>query len=303
MTQNTKIQVKQVQELGLTLWIDMHSQSVSVGLEESWYVRSVVSLPIDLSKREIFTQLSEELQIQFPSEAHDWLLDYAALNEAPPVDGLRTWVVFALANKHMSAIHKMCSENQWRLVCVAPLATLALALAQLGSGPCFYPTRQQRQRQLWRKRYIKGGLGLCAGLLLSFGLGSGYSLASAYWGEPLHPSQEAMPAPFIEKHPTPEPWMVREFERDKSPLEFYHLGDLRLVGFIQQGNHTQALIRVHGQQSLGIQSVRIGDYLGKNFGRVLQITDQSVVLQELQQDASGLWSIKKANLQLADDNI
>jgi type IV pilus assembly protein PilP len=86
-------------------------------------------------------------------------------------------------------------------------------------------------------------------------------------------------------------------------LEFYHLGDLRLVGFIQQGKHTQALIRVHGQQSLGIHSVRIGDYLGKNFGRVLQITDQTVVLKELQQDASGLWSGKETNLQLVDGNI
>lgn len=301
MTQNTNIQVKHDQELGLTLWIDMQSQAVSVGLEESWYVRSVVTLPMDLSEREIFTQLSEELQIQFPSEAQDWLLDYLALNETPPVDGLRTWVVFALANKHMVAIHKMCSENHWRLVCVAPLATLAQAV--LGAGPCFYPTRQQRQRQLWRKRYIKGGLGLCVGLLLSFGLGSGYSVASAYWGDPPHPPQEVMSTPLIERHPTPEPWMVQEFERDKTPLESYHLGDLRLVGFIQQGKHTQALIRVHGQQSLGIQSVGIGDYLGKNFGRISNITDQTVLLQELTQDSSGLWSKKEANLQLIDGNL
>jgi Tfp pilus assembly PilM family ATPase len=83
--------------LGLTVWIDTQNQSVSIGLEESWYVRSLVSLPVDLSERELSAQVFEELQIQFPAEASDWLFDYVALNQAPPVDGLQAWEIFAFS--------------------------------------------------------------------------------------------------------------------------------------------------------------------------------------------------------------
>ena len=300
MTKNTTVPVDQAQIQGLTVWINTQTQAVSVGLEESWYARSVVSLPIDLSEREVHSQLREELHLQYPSESDDWLIDYVALNEAPPLDGLRTWVVYALANKHMAHIRQMCVENQWRLAHVAPLATLAQA--QLSTGVCFYPSRQQRQRQLWRKRCIKGALGLCVGLILSLGLGSGYSLANAYWSGTYQAPQELVTSTLVKHQPLPEPWMVKEFERAKQPLEFYNLSDVRLVGFIQQGNNTHALIRVNGQPSLGVQSLRIGDYLGKNFGRVQQMTDNAIAIKELQQDTSGAWSENEISLQLLADN-
>ena len=162
MAEETKIQVNRDEALGLTVWIDTQSQSVSMGLEESWYVRSVVSLPVDLSERELSAQVVEELLIQFPVEASDWLFDYVALSQAPPVDGLQAWEIFALASKHMVSLRNICGEKQWRLVCVAPISMLAQA--QIGTGVCFYPSRQQRFRQLWRKRCIKGGAGLGAGL-------------------------------------------------------------------------------------------------------------------------------------------
>ena len=300
MVEAKKIQVDRDEKLGLTVWIETHTQSVSIGLEESWYVRSLVSLPIDLSEREIRSQVCEELQIQFLSDSRDWLYDYLALNEVPPVDGLRVWEVFALASKHMAAICKMCDEKQWHLTCVAPLATLAQA--QLGIGACFYPSRQHRQHQLWRKRFIKGGLGLCAGLVLSFGLGSGYSLASAYWENASdHPKEFVQVIPSVESHTRPAPWMEKEFERVKEPLELYNLEDLRLVGFIQQGKSANALVSVSGQRNLGIQSVRLGEHLGKNFDRIQQITHNALLLNELHQDASGVWIERETSLKLATD--
>ena len=294
MAEETKVQVNRDEALGLTVWIDTQSQSVSMGLEESWYVRSVVSLPVDLSERELSAQVVEELQIQFPVEASDWLFDYVALSQAPPVDGLQAWEIFALASKHMVSLRNICGEKQWRLVCVAPISMLAQA--QIGTGVCFYPSRQQRFRQLWRKRCIKGGVGLGAGLLLSLGLGSGYSLANAYWS-----CVEQSPQKIAQAEPTLEPWMEKELHRMKEPLELFHLEDLRAVGFIQQESSSKALILVKGQQSLGIQSVRLGDHLGKNFGRVLQITNNAVLLQELHQDDSGAWIERKTSLQVVTD--
>jgi Tfp pilus assembly protein PilP len=300
MAEETKMRVDRDEALGLTVWIDAPSQSVSIGLEESWYVRTVVSLPVELSERELSAQLCEELQIQFPAETSDWLFDYVTLNQAPPVDGLRAWEVFALASKHMASLNNICNEKQWRLVCVAPVSVLAQA--QLGTGVCFYPSRQQRVRQLWRKRCIKGGMGLGVGLLLSLGLGPGYSLANAYWvGAPQPPYALAQAEPMVVSAPKIEPWIEEELNRIKEPLERYGLEELRLVGFIQQGRNTKALILVKGQQKPEIHSVRLGEHLGKNFGRVLQITHSAVVLNELHQDDSGAWIERETNLSLVTD--
>lgn len=300
MSEQAKAQVDHDAALGLTVWIETHTQLVSVGLEESWYVRSVVSLPADLTEREIYSQICEEMQIQFPSDANDWLFDFAAWDGAPPVDGLRVWEVFALASKNMAVICKMCDDKQWRLKCIAPLAKLAQS--QLGTGVCFYPSRKQRLHQLWRKRCIKSGLGLCAVLVLSIGWGTGYSFASAYWGDVSHPPKDLVQAISAdESYSRPAPWMLKEFVRTKEPLEHHNLEDLRFVGFIQQGKNTQALISVKGQQSLGVQSVRLGNYLGKNFGRVLQITPNAVLLNELHQVDAGEWKALEVSLQLVTD--
>ncbi len=296
----TTIQIERDEELGLTVWLDGNKHTVAIGLDASWYVRTVVSLPVELSKRELDAQVCEELQIQFATDTSDWYFDFVALQEAPFLDGLCAWEIFALASQRMVSIRKLCDEKQWRLMCVAPLETLAQA--QLGRGICFYPTRQQRQHQLWRKRCIKGGVMLCAGFVLAIGLGSGYSLASGFWYDNPHQNKEiAQVLPLAESHTNPEPWMVQEFEREKQPLEFYSLKDLRLVGFIQQGRNTHALIHVKGQQRLGIQSVPLGAYLGQNFGRVSQITHNAVLLQELHQDELGRWIAREASLQLTDD--
>jgi len=300
MDEITTIQIERDEELGLTVWLDGNKHTVAIGLDASWYVRTVVSLPVELSKRELDAQVCEELQIQFATDTSDWYFDFVALQEAPFLDGLCAWEIFALASQRMVSIRKLCDEKQWSLMCVAPLETLAQA--QLGRGVCFYPTRQQRQHQLWRKRCIKGGVMLCAGFVLAIGLGSGYSLASGFWDDNPHQNKEiAQVLPLAESHPNPEPWMVQEFEREKQPLEFYSLKDLRLVGFIQQGRNTHALIHVKGQQRLGIQSVPLGAYLGQNFGRVSQITHNAVLLQELHQDELGRWMAREASLQLTDD--
>jgi Tfp pilus assembly protein PilP len=300
MVDETKMQINRDEALGITVWIDTQSQSVSIGLEESWYVRSVVSLPFELSEPELGAQVGEELQIQFPAETSDWLFDYVALNQAPPIDGLRAWEIFALASKHMESLHNICREKRWRLVCVAPISMLAQA--QMGHGAYFYPSRQQRMRQLWRKRCIQGGVGLGIGLLLFLGLGPGYSLANAYWsGAPQPPLATVQAKPIVANTPKIEPWMEKELSRMKEPLENFNLEDLRAVGFIQQERSSKALILVKGQQSLGIHSVRLGDRLGKNFGRVLQITDSAVLLQELHLDGSGEWIERKTSLQVATD--
>ena len=117
----TTIQIERDEELGLTVWLDGNKHTVAIGLDASWYVRTVVSLPVELSKRELDAQVCEELQIQFATDASDWYFDFVALDEAPSLDGLCAWEIFALASQRMVSIRKLCDEKQWRLMCSAQL--------------------------------------------------------------------------------------------------------------------------------------------------------------------------------------
>lgn len=295
-------QIQRNEELGFTLWVDTKNQSVAIGLEASWYVRTLLSLPVELNDREVNSQICEELQIQFPSETSQWHFDYAALNPATAVDGLGAWEVFALSNKHMDSLLAMCNDKQWKLVCVAPLSTLAQG--QWGSGVRFYPSRQQRLSQLWRKRCLRGGMGLCAGILLSMGLGSGYSIASAYWGNKTNLPKEVAPVqPLLAKEPSLEPWMAQEFGRIQGPLEHYPLEELLLVGVIHQSGKTNALIRIKQPQNLELHSVRVGDYLGNKFGRIVIISPESIWIHERLQDDSGAWIERESRLQLVSNAV
>ena len=47
-----------------------------------------------------------------------------------------------------------------------------------------------------------------------------------------------------------------------------------------------------------IKQIKLGEYIGLDFGMVTKITDQEIVLKELIQDSSGDWSERQTSLQL-----
>jgi len=50
-----------------------------------------------------------------------------------------------------------------------------------------------------------------------------------------------------------------------------------------------------------VQQVKVGNYVGQNFGLVTQITDSEVVLKEIvQDDLSGDWVERVSNLVLQE---
>ena len=55
-----------------------------------------------------------------------------------------------------------------------------------------------------------------------------------------------------------------------------------------------ALVDVGGQTHM----VRVGNYLGQNFGRVSRITETETQLNEIVQDAAGEWVERPAKLEL-----
>lgn len=85
-----------------------------------------------------------------------------------------------------------------------------------------------------------------------------------------------------------------DLDRRREPLESYPLDQLKMVGMLRQGGANVALIDVGGQTHM----VRVGSYLGQNFGRVGRITETETQLNEIVQDAAGEWVERPAKLEL-----
>lgn len=74
--------------------------------------------------------------------------------------------------------------------------------------------------------------------------------------------------------------------RVKEPLELYDLEKLRMVGTLMQKNVMNALIRTPDRN---VYSLKVGNHMGQNFGKVTSITETEVTLKETVEDSSGEW--------------
>lgn len=87
--------------------------------------------------------------------------------------------------------------------------------------------------------------------------------------------------------------------RRKEALEAYPLESLKMVGTLQDKNRKMfALVKTPENN---LYQIKIGNYLGQNFGIVTAITETSITLKEVFQDTSGIWSERTSSLQLLDE--
>jgi type IV pilus assembly protein PilP len=70
-----------------------------------------------------------------------------------------------------------------------------------------------------------------------------------------------------------------------------------MVGTLQKGKSTFALVRTTEKD---VYQVKVGNYMGQNFGVVVGISDNEIKLKELVQDGTGDWTERSSTLQLAD---
>lgn len=87
-----------------------------------------------------------------------------------------------------------------------------------------------------------------------------------------------------------------ELARRKEPLEAFPLDSMVLVGSIIKAGQHVALVRVDNL----LYQVRVGSYLGQNYGKVTKITETEVSLREIVQDAVGEWVERVATMQLQE---
>lgn len=83
-------------------------------------------------------------------------------------------------------------------------------------------------------------------------------------------------------------------ELRNSLLEKYPIESLKMIGYLNVNKQPIAVIQVDDK----VKQVKVGDYIGLDFGMVTKIGDKDIELRELIQDSAGDWSERKSSLYL-----
>jgi len=86
-------------------------------------------------------------------------------------------------------------------------------------------------------------------------------------------------------------------DHHKEELEEFPLESLKMVGFLYIHNSAHAqVIAPDGK----IHNVKVGNYMGQNFGQITSIAETEIKLKEMVQDSAGDWSERNSSLQLVE---
>jgi len=94
----------------------------------------------------------------------------------------------------------------------------------------------------------------------------------------------------------PNSAVAAELSRRKEPLEAFPLDSMSMVGSVSRKGVPYALLKV---DSL-LYQVKVGEYLGQNYGKIMKITETEITLREIVQDAAGEWIERPTTLQLQE---
>jgi type IV pilus assembly protein PilP len=89
--------------------------------------------------------------------------------------------------------------------------------------------------------------------------------------------------------------LAPNLNRPKESLEAYDLEKLKMVGTLEQNKVINALIR---SPDGNLYRVKLGSYMGQNFGMVTAITEREVTLKEIVEDSGGDWVERTSTLSL-----
>lgn len=95
----------------------------------------------------------------------------------------------------------------------------------------------------------------------------------------------------------PNSMLQSEINRRPEPLEAYPLDSVTMVGSVTRGQQPFVLLKVDKL----LYQVKLGDYIGQNYGKIVKITETDVALREIVQDASGEWIERISSIQLQEN--
>jgi type IV pilus assembly protein PilP len=89
-----------------------------------------------------------------------------------------------------------------------------------------------------------------------------------------------------------------DFTRPREYLERFTLDSLQLVGSISRpGSPLEVLIK---DPTGTVNRVRVGNHMGKNFGRVIEVTETSVGVLEIVPDGQDGWVERSRSIRLVE---
>lgn len=108
-----------------------------------------------------------------------------------------------------------------------------------------------------------------------------------------------------EQHPSYARLVAPELLRARDVLEAYPSERLQYVGQIASADEVEALVKVlppvgdkNNMPMVSVHRVRAGRYVGQDFGRVLAVAPDHLLIQELALSSSGEWHIRDVRLPL-----
>jgi len=111
----------------------------------------------------------------------------------------------------------------------------------------------------------------------------------------------SLPDPFKarkqEIKPVPTGFNQPDFARPRQELEEFPMESMKMVGYLRKGTAGHAIIRSSEGK---LHRVKVGNYMGMNFGQITSITETEVKIKEMVQDGAGDWLERESSLQLIE---
>jgi type IV pilus assembly protein PilP len=93
--------------------------------------------------------------------------------------------------------------------------------------------------------------------------------------------------------------MEREIRnRNREELEKFELDSLRMVGTLENENNNWGIVL---DPDGVVHRVSVGNYLGVNIGKIINVYEDRIELREIVQDSGGRWEEREAALALIEE--
>lgn len=88
-----------------------------------------------------------------------------------------------------------------------------------------------------------------------------------------------------------------DFDRRKEELEAFPLDGLKMVGTVDMKSTLWALVKASDNT---VHRVHVGNYMGKNFGKIIRISTDKIELMEILPDKPGTWREQQTTVLLTE---
>ncbi len=88
-----------------------------------------------------------------------------------------------------------------------------------------------------------------------------------------------------------------DLSRPRGELEVFTIDSLRMVGVITQDGNTWAIVQAPNDT---VYRISVGDFIGKNYGEVVEILPTEVQVSESISDGFGAWTKRPVTLTLSE---